>query len=78
MLQRFHQAAGNTASQLSRRQFVSRFGRAALGMTAVLGGVLALPRPAAAGKTCRVHTDCPRGWTCSDETARCVKTGGRR
>ena len=57
---------GTVASELSRRQFVSRFGRTAMTAAAMLGGVLALPRPAAAGKRCFTDEDCPPGQTCID------------
>ncbi len=53
MFEKVSQAAERVATGLSRRGFLGRLGRGALGVAAALGGVLALPGQArAAGGRC--------------------------
>jgi hypothetical protein len=72
MFERLREAAGKTATNLSRRQFAGRCGQFALAIAGILGSNLALPRIAEAGKRCRRHADCPPNHACN-ELGRCVK-----
>jgi hypothetical protein len=77
MFEKIVRAAEKAADGVSRRDFLGRFGKAALATAAVLGGVLALPGGAqAAGyvKCCSgfpPHSNCPGGggpscrWLCN-------------
>ena len=49
MFEKIGRAAEKAADGVSRRDFLGRFGKAALATAAVLGGVLALPGGAQAG-----------------------------
>jgi hypothetical protein len=49
MIERYKHLAERTAESASRRQFLQQFGRGAMTVAGVLGGLLALPRIAAAG-----------------------------
>ncbi len=43
MLEKLNRAAQQAAEDVSRRQFLGRFGRGVMGWAAALGGLLALP-----------------------------------
>jgi hypothetical protein len=49
MFDRVSEAAEKLATNVSRRAFLGRLGQGALGLAAVIGGVLALPSQARAG-----------------------------
>jgi hypothetical protein len=49
MFDRVSEAAEKLATNVSRRAFMGRLGQSALGLAAVIGGVLALPSQARAG-----------------------------
>jgi hypothetical protein len=67
MLDKFSQLAEQAATNVSRRQFLERFGRSALAVAAAAGAVLALPVRAQAGRR-----GCEPGWhKC---TGRCSRT----
>ena len=50
MFEKFNQIAEQAATNASRRQFLGRLGRGALTVAAVVGGILALPAEAQAGR----------------------------
>ena len=50
MFEKVSQIAEQAAPNVSRRQFLGRFGRSAAAIAAALGGLLALPQVAHAGK----------------------------
>jgi hypothetical protein len=54
MLEKVSEMAERTATNVSRRQFLGRFGRTATSAAAVLGGFLAFPGLAAGGRKPRV------------------------
>lgn len=49
------------------------------GVDVVLGALCAatVNNVACAGVTCQYNSDCPTGWTCNDQTDRCVQTSAR-
>ena len=53
MLEKVSEIAEQAATNVSRRQFLGRFGGAAAATAAALGGLLALPAVAQAGKRVR-------------------------
>jgi hypothetical protein len=54
MFERISDAAERVATNVSRRAFLGRLGQGALGLAAILGGVLAFPAQAEAGNSCCV------------------------
>jgi hypothetical protein len=50
MFEKISRVAEQAATNASRRQFLGRFGRAALGAAAAVGGILAIPDVAQAAK----------------------------
>jgi hypothetical protein len=50
MLERFSQLAEQAATNVSRRQFLGRFGRGAMVVAAAAGGMLALPAISRGGR----------------------------
>lgn len=68
MLEKFSQLAEQAASNVSRRQFLGRFGGAALTASAAVGGFLAFPGGASAGRRkCSSHADCRNGQICGGD-----------
>jgi hypothetical protein len=57
MLEKFNHLAEQAATNVSRRQFLGRFGRGALTVAAAAGGLLAFPGHASAGRG-----RCPPGY----------------
>lgn len=57
MLEKVTETAERAATNVSRRQFLGRFGRAATGVAAALGGFLAFPGLASGGRKQRVLCD---------------------
>jgi len=82
MFARFNKMAEQAATNVSRRQFLGRLGRAALGAATVAGGLLALPTVARAGrrhdKPCGTNqhkSACPSGLVyCCDRGQQCQST----
>src|SRR5262249_42509796 len=82
MFERASQLAEHAANNVSRRQFLGRFGSAALGAAAAAGGLLALPTVARAGrrhdKPCgpnQHRSTCPSGLVvCCDRGKQCQNT----
>jgi hypothetical protein len=66
MFEKVSQIAEQAATNVSRRQFLGRFGKGALMLAAALGATLALPGVAHAGRNC-----CPRGTHCRRPAKRC-------
>ena len=64
MFDRVSQLAEEAANNVSRRQFFGRFGGTALAAAAAMGGFLAFPGDAIAGRQCRSDSDCPSGKVC--------------
>lgn len=72
MFEQISQLAEQAATNVSRRQFLGRLGGAALTATVVLGGFLAFPAGAAAGrKRCTSDADCRNGQIC-DGAGHCI------
>jgi hypothetical protein len=80
VLEKVTQFAEQAATNVSRRQFLGRFGRAATGAAAVLGGFLAFPGLAVGGRKppelCSPQSDfyCvdrPVGYPCAGRGSRC-------
>jgi hypothetical protein len=57
MFERVGSLAERVATEVSRRAFLGRLGQNALGLAAVIGGVLALPSKAQAADRCCVGTN---------------------
>ena len=82
MFAKFNKMAEQAATNVSRRQFLGRFGRAALGAATAAGGLLALPTVARAGrrqdKPCgpqQHRSTCPNGLVvCCDNGMKCQST----
>ncbi len=77
MFERVGNLAERVATKVSRRAFLGRLGQGALGLAAVIGGVLALPGQAWADPnkyccigSCKAYTACkytyPKDKTCRD------------
>jgi hypothetical protein len=84
MLKKFNQLAEQAATNVSRRQFLGRFGRGAMVMAAVVGGLLIRPEDAHAGRrVCGLNSvdECigqPEGSVChvNLEEGRCKRVPG--
>jgi hypothetical protein len=76
MFDKVSQAAEQVATNVSRREFLGGVGRGAAVLAAMLGGLLATPGLAAAGKPCASNGDCPNKQICVG--GRCVKGQGPR
>jgi hypothetical protein len=61
MFDRVSEAAEKLATNVSRRAFLGRLGQGALGLAAVIGGVLALPSQVRADGAAWCYTATPRG-----------------
>ena len=65
MFEKVSQMAEQAATNVSRRQFLGRFGRGAMVVAAAAGGLLAYPGGALAGrKRCSSDADCHNGQIC--------------
>jgi hypothetical protein len=64
MLEKISQFAEQAATNVSRRQFLGRFGRDAMLVAAATGGFLAFPGGARAGRRCTSDAGCPTGKVC--------------
>jgi hypothetical protein len=71
MLAKVSEAAERVATSVSRRAFLGKLGHGALVVTGVLGGLLAIPVSAEAGRTCLTDSDCNHNQACCGE--RCIK-----
>ena len=72
MLEKFGDAAGRLAQNASRRAFLGRFGRGAMGVSLTIGGVLA------SASWARADRSCPRGThrsRCRDGSELCCPSG---
>jgi hypothetical protein len=77
MFDRVSEAAEKLATNISRRAFMGRLGKGALGLAAVLGGIVALPGQAEAGSNkCCICTSSPGGSTCFKTSKPCRGSGG--
>jgi hypothetical protein len=76
MLDKVSQMAEQVATKASRREFLGRLGQGAAVMAAALGGLLAAPGVAMAGRSCSTNWDCPSNQSCNG--GRCVKGRGPR
>jgi hypothetical protein len=74
MLEKVSQLAAQAATNVSRRQFLGRFGRGALAVAAMTGGLLIFPDQASAGRTIR----CPPGTHQCGKTLTCCPNGPKR
>ena len=73
MLEKVSQLAEQAATNVSRRQFLGRFGRGAMVVAAAAGGLLAMAQGVHAGRggrPCTTDCDCRKGQICSG--GRCV------
>ncbi len=77
MFDRVSEAAEKLATNISRRAFMGLLGRGALGLAAVLGGVLSFSGQAeAAGNKCCICTSSPGGSYCFKTSKPCRGSGG--
>jgi len=77
MLEKFNQVAEQTATSVSRRRFLGRFGRSALAAAGAVGAFLAMPREASAGRKCpRGYRWCRKEFECIPKGQRCGSTRG--
>lgn len=68
MLERITNIAEQAAMQVSRRQFVGRFGRGAAAAAAALGGLMALPTVARCGRKARRRCNADSDPSCINAT----------
>src|SRR5262245_17782344 len=64
MFEKVGQVAEQMVTRMSRRSFLGRFGGAALIAAAAVGGILAFPEGAMAGRRCSSDADCFGGQVC--------------
>jgi len=72
MLEKFNQLAEHAATNVSRRQFLGRFGRGATAAALAAGGLLVFARDASAAR----RKGCPQG--CHPCKQGCCGKGGTR
>ncbi len=72
MFDRFGSLAERVATNVSRRAFLGRLGQGALGLAAVIGGVLAFPAQALANHSCCMFVTITGGCECrNSQGGRC-------